>query len=67
MKVKRSKHKKAERTTCMYVRNIPLHIKTFYKAYCAKRDMTMSEDIICHMEEKTKIARKEMLEEDEDY
>lgn len=64
--MKKRKRGKKDRVTCMYVRNIPVSIKSFYKAYCAKRDMTMSQDIIAHMEAMTKIARKEMID-DEDY
>jgi len=71
MKPKKKKVKKAmlvekvTRTTCIYIKGVPITLKNYYKAYCAKKDITMSEDIMHHMKEVTKVARQ--LDEDMDY
>ena len=47
-----------KRTTCLYVRGIPKTLKSYYKAYCAKKETTMSEDIVTHMKDVTRTARQ---------
>jgi hypothetical protein len=59
------KKKKVVKTTCIYIKGVPLVLKNYYKAYCAKRDITMSEDIMSHMKEVTKTARE--ADEDLEY
>ena len=53
-----AKKKKNQRTTCVYIKNIPMSLKSYYKAYCAKKEITMSEDIMAHMKDVTRIARQ---------
>ena len=66
MDMKRKKRKKkAIKTTCIYIKGVPVILKNYYKAYCAKRDITMSEDIMAHMKQVTKTARQ--VDEDMEY
>jgi len=50
------KEKKPKRTTCLYIKKIPVTLKNYYKAYCAKKEVTMAEDILKHMKEVTRVA-----------
>jgi len=33
----------------LFIRNIPSNVKAQYKAYCAKRDISMTEDLVAYM------------------
>ena len=54
MKVK----KKNLRTSALYIRYIPATLKSYFKAYCAKREKTMSDVIVDFMKEVTNTARQ---------
>ena len=56
--MKSKSKRKVQRTTCMYIKGIPTSLKSYYKAYCAKREITMSEDIMQHMKDTTRVARQ---------
>jgi len=57
--IMRNKRKsKVQRTTCVYIKGIPTTLKNYYKAYCAKKEITMSEDIMQHMKDTTRTARQ---------
>jgi len=43
--------KKDQRTSTLYIRYIPATLKSYFKAYCAKREKTMSEIIINFMQQ----------------
>lgn len=64
-KHRKIKRKKVSKTTCIYIKGVPMVLKNYYKAHCAKRDITMSEDIMAHMKKVTKMARE--TDEDMDY
>lgn len=55
----RARHSdKAKRTTCLYIKGIPTTLKNYYKAYCAKKEITMAEDTLRHMKDVTSVARQ---------
>jgi hypothetical protein len=58
------KEKKPKRTTCLYIKNISTTLKNYYKAYCAKKGVTMADDILRHMKDVTSTARQ--IDEDND-
>jgi len=45
-----------KRTSCLYIKNIPANLKSYFKAYCAKREKTMSEIIIEFMKKVSQIT-----------
>lgn len=61
MKEKKKKIKDNKRGTLL-VRHIPTTIKDFYKAYCAKRGKTMSQDIISHIRDCAKQSETSVSE-----
>jgi hypothetical protein len=65
MKKNKKKKRKPTKTTCIYIKGVPIILKNYYKAYCAKRDITMSDDIMNHMKKTTKMARQ--ADEDMEY
>lgn len=46
------------RTTEFYIRGIPVTLKNYFKAYCAKRGITMSSMIVKYMKEVVSNAQK---------
>lgn len=52
------KKKKERRTTCLYVVDIPLDIKMYFKAYCAKMGKSQSAVIKSFMRRVTEDARE---------
>ena len=50
--------KKPVDTTELYIRGIPVNLKNYFKAYCAKRGKTMSSLIVSFMREVVKNAQK---------
>jgi hypothetical protein len=44
--------KRTEDTSCIYM-HIPRTLKDYYKAWCAKRGLTMTQGIINHMKDVT--------------
>lgn len=44
--------RRGERKDVLFIRNVPTDLKAFFKAYCARRGITMTEAIIEFMEEK---------------
>jgi hypothetical protein len=55
--------KKDQRTTPIYIHEVPANLKKRFKKYCLKREMTMSDVIIEYMKEVTQTAR--MIDESE--
>ena len=53
-----NKKKGKKRTTCLYIIGIPTTLKNYYKAYCAKKEITMSEEILTHMKDVTNMAQQ---------
>ena len=53
------------RMSCLYVKNVPATLKSYFKAYCAKQEKTMTQEIIEHMLNCTKTARN--IADDADY
>ncbi len=47
-----------QRKTTLFLRNVPTDLKAHFKAYCAKRGVTMLSKIVDFMKEKTKEERK---------
>jgi len=50
--------KKNQRTSTLYIRYIPATLKSYFKAYCAKREKTMSDVIVDFMKDVTNSARQ---------
>ena len=50
--------KKPKRRTAVLFLNIPANIKAQYKSYCAKRETTMTDDLVKYMEKVTTMAEK---------
>jgi hypothetical protein len=45
------KPKKDQRTSTLFIRYIPVEVKLFFKAHCAKRGKTMSQVVIKFMKD----------------
>jgi len=61
MKVK----KKDQCTSTLYIRYIPANLKSYFKAYCAMRDKTMSDMIIEYMRQTVQDTLEKIGKEEE--
>jgi hypothetical protein len=57
--------KKDQRTSCLYIKYIPANLKSYFKAYCAMRDKTMSDVIIEYMRQTVRDALEKIGKEEE--
>jgi len=47
-----------QRTTVLFLKNVPANIKAKFKAVCAKREISMTQAIVNYMEQTVKITTK---------
>jgi len=47
-----------QRTTVLFLKNVPANIKAQFKAVCAKREISMTQAIVNYMEQTVKITTK---------
>jgi hypothetical protein len=56
---------KGQRMSCLYVHNVPANLKSYFKAFCAKQEKTMTQVVLEYMRECTRAARQ--VDRDKDF
>jgi hypothetical protein len=58
--------KKGQQMSCIYIQNVPMGLKSHFKAYCALQGRTITEVILEFMQQKAHDAREKISKEEKE-